>query len=178
MRNARDGAVIASPRFRGDMESWNANTSEKVMEENVMEERVMKNSISSSILVLCSAVLVSSGVSAAGFDGSANLVCSSVDVVGCTDGPTCLQAHARDFDLPDFVFVDFSGKVVRATDESGLKEVSPIKSISKSEKQIVLQGFENHRGWTLAIDRETGRMAVTSTESEVSFMIFGACTAL
>jgi hypothetical protein len=138
----------------------------------------MRNTISSSITLLFVAVLIPSSAIAAGFDGSANLVCSSVDVIGCTDGPTCLQAHARDFELPDFVFIDFAGKVVRATDESGHKEVSPIKSTETTDKQLVLQGFENHRGWTLAVDRENGRMTLTSTGSEVSFMIFGACTSL
>ena len=133
---------------------------------------------SSLLLVLAAAALGASGASAAGFDGSANLVCSTVDVVGCLDGPTCLTARARDFELPDFVFVDFAGQVVRATDESGHKEVSPIKSTESSDKQIILQGFENHRGWTLAIDRANGRMKLTSTGPDVSFMIFGACTPL
>lgn len=129
-------------------------------------------------LAVALATLVASGASAGGFDGSVNLVCSSVDVVGCTDGPTCLQARARDFALPDFLFVDFAKKVVRGTEASGLKQTSPIKSSERSEHQLVLQGFENHHGWTLAIARADGRMTLTSTGPDVSFMIFGACTAL
>jgi hypothetical protein len=130
------------------------------------------------LIALVALVFASVSASAGGFDGKSKLVCSSVDVVGCTDGPECLQGHARDFELPEFVFVDFAGQVVRATDESGIKEVSPIRSTDSTDKQIILQGFENHRGWTLSIDRKSGQMTITSTGPEVSFMIFGACTPL
>lgn len=122
--------------------------------------------------------LVSGGASAAGFDGTANLICAAIDVVGCVDGSSCVEGRARTFELPGFMFVDFEKKLIRATGESGHKEVSPIKNFEQTEKQVILQGVENHRGWSAAIDRQTGRMTVTSAGSDVSFMIFGACTAL
>jgi len=121
---------------------------------------------------------LSGGASAGGFDGTANLVCAAVDVVACTDGPTCMQGQARVFDLPSFMFVDFENKVIRATAESGHKEVSPIRNSEQTKSQMILQGVENHRGWSVAIDRQTGRMTVTSAGPDVSFMIFGSCTAL
>ena len=122
--------------------------------------------------------LLSGGALAGGFDGTASLVCATVDVVACTDGPVCMQGQAHTFDLPSFMFVDFENKVIRATDESGHKEVSPIRNFEQTKKQMILQGVENHRGWSLAIDRQTGRMTVTSAGPDVSFMIFGSCTAL
>jgi hypothetical protein len=122
--------------------------------------------------------LLSGGVSAAGFDGTANLVCAAIDVVGCVNGPGCMEGQASTFELPQFMFIDFEKKLVRATDESGHKEVSPIKNSERTEKQMILQGVENHRGWSAAIDRQTGKMIVTSAGPDVSFMIFGACTAL
>ena len=131
-----------------------------------------------SLLALVALVFASASASAGGFDGKSNLVCSSVDVVACINGPECLQGHAREFELPEFVFVDFAAQVIRGTDESGIKEVSPIRSTDSTDKQIALQGFENHHGWTLAIDRKSGQMTLTSTGPEVSFMIFGACTPL
>ena len=129
-------------------------------------------------LAVALAAVVASGAWAGEFDGKSNLVCSSVDVVGCTDGGTCLHGHARDFDLPDFIFVDFGKKIVRSTDADGDKDTSRIRSRESTEHELILQGFENHQGWTLAIDREDGGMTLTSTGRDVSFMIFGACTAL
>lgn len=141
----------------------------------------MRKRIRLSALVLglgMTTTLVSGGASAAGFDGTANLVCAAIDVVGCADGSGCVEGRARTFELPGFMFVDFEKKLIRATGESGHKEVSPIKNFEQTEKQIILQGVENHRGWSAAIDRQSGRMTVTSAGSDVSFMIFGACTAL
>ena len=141
----------------------------------------MRKRIRSSALALglgMTSTLMCSGASATGFDGTANLVCAAIDVVGCVDGSGCVEGQARTFELPGFMFVDFVKKLIRATKESGQKEVSPIKNFEQTEKQVILQGVENHRGWSAAIDRQTGRMTVTSAGSDVSFMIFGACTAL
>ena len=132
----------------------------------------MRKRIRLSVLALrlvMTTALVSGGASAAGFDGRANLVCAAIDVVGCENGPGCLEGQARDFELPQFMFVDFQQKLVHATDESGKKKVSPIKNLDQTEKQIILQGVENHRGWSAAIDRQTGRMTVTATETPCAF---------
>jgi hypothetical protein len=118
------------------------------------------------------------GASAAGFDGKSSLVCAAIDVVGCVNGPGCMEGQASSFELPQFMFVDFEQKQVRATGESGLKEVSPIRNFEQTEQQMILQGVENQRGWSAAIDRQTGKMTITSAGPDVSFMIFGACTAL
>jgi hypothetical protein len=122
--------------------------------------------------------LVSGGAAAAGFDGSASLVCAAINVVGCVNGPGCMEGQASAFELPEFMFIDFENQVIRATDESGHKEVSPIRNSEQTEYQMILQGVENHRGWSMAIGRETGKMTLTSAGPEVSFMVFGACTAL
>jgi hypothetical protein len=143
----------------------------------------MQNKIRSSALALglgLAATLLSGGTSAAGLDGKANLVCAAIDVVGCANRSGCVEGQAQDFELPEFMLVDFEKKLIRATDESGHKEVSPIKNFEKTEKQMILQGVENqhHRGWSAAIDRQTGRITLSSGGPDVSFMIFGACTAL
>jgi len=141
----------------------------------------MRNRMRSSALALglgLTTTLLPGAASAAGFDGTTNLVCAAIDVIGCVNGPGCVEGQAGAFELPQFMFVDFENKVVRATDESGHKEVSPIKNSEQTETQMILQGVENHRGWSAAIDRQTGRMTVSSAGPDVSFMIFGACTAL
>lgn len=122
--------------------------------------------------------LVSPTVSAGGFDGSSNLLCAAIDVVACIDAPACLQGQARTFDLPEFLAIDFKQKIVRATEESGHKEVSPIKSIDQTGTQMILQGVENGHGWSMSIDQKTGRITTTVSGEEVSFMVYGACTAL
>lgn len=122
--------------------------------------------------------LLSGGALGTGFDGKANLVCAATDVVGCMNGPGCQEGRARDFEVPQFMFIDVENKLVRARGESGKNATSPIKNFDQTEKQVILQGVENHRGWSMAIDRQTGQMTVTSAGADVSYMIFGACTTL
>ena len=122
-----------------------------------------------------SAAAVSVAVSAGGISGKTDLVCASVNVVGCTDD-NCLQGQAHIFDMPTFMFVDVKRKLVHATDESDEEVSSPIKAFEITENAIILQGFENHRGWTLGIERKTGEMTMSATGADVSFMVFGNCT--
>jgi hypothetical protein len=138
----------------------------------------MWNKIRSILTALGFAVmLLPAGVSAAGLDGKSNLVCTAVDVIGCTNGPGCREGTANSFGLPQFMFVDFEKQEIHATDELGINVVSHIKSSEMTEQQIILQGIENHRGWSVTIHRGNGEMTVASSGSGVSFMVFGACTA-
>jgi hypothetical protein len=138
----------------------------------------MRNKIRSILPALgLAAMLLPVGGSAADLDGKTNLVCAAVDVIGCTNGPGCREGTANSFGLPQFMFVDFNKKQIHATDETGLDVISEIKSSEITEQQIILQGIENHRGWSVTIDRGDGQLTVASSGSGVSFMIFGACTA-
>jgi hypothetical protein len=138
----------------------------------------MWNKIRSILLTLgFAAMLLPAGVSAAGLDGKTNLVCAAVHVIGCTNGPGCREGTAKSFDLPQFMFVDFKKQEIHATDETGINVVSPIRSSEMTEQQIILQGIENHRGWSATIHRGNGELTVASSGAGVSFMVFGACTA-
>ena len=117
--------------------------------------------------------------SAAGFDGSANLVCAANKVVACTKAAVCVEGDASTFDLVEFMFVDFKARVVKArTQGDARKEESPIRIFEKSNTQLILQGVENGHGWGMSIDQTGGRMAAAIAGESVNFMIFGICTTL
>ena len=127
---------------------------------------------------IAAASLVSTAVSAAGMDGSSNIVCTVADVVGCAEAGGCVEGTAKSFDLPEFMILDAEKKVIRATYESGHKGVSPVKNLERSKDHLLLQGVENGRGWDIAINTKTGRMSASAVGDAVSFLAFGACTAL
>ena len=77
-----------------------------------------------------------------------------------------------------FMIIDVKKKEVRATGDSDGDASSPIKAKEITEQSVILQGFENHRGWTMAIDRSDGSLNLSSTGPEVNFMITGNCTAI
>jgi hypothetical protein len=117
--------------------------------------------------------------SAAGLDGSVNLVCAAKKVVACTKAGVCFEGDASTFDLVEFMFVDFKAKVVKArTHGDTRKEESPIRIFETSNTQLTLQGMENGHGWGMSIGRDDGRMSAAISGESANFMIFGACTAL
>ncbi len=116
---------------------------------------------------------------AADFDGSKSLICAAIDVVACTEGaqgPVCLQGHSRSFDLAEFFRIDFKQKEIRATGNNA-DAVSPIRNQQKTATQVIMQGVENERGWTAAVDQADGELTLSVAGQDVSFTIFGACTA-
>jgi len=121
--------------------------------------------------------LTAAGAQAQGLDGSRNMICAVVSVVACGDAHVCYHGLAKQFDLPEILVVDVNAKQVRGTAESGLKQDSPIRHSESTGSQLVVQGVENGHGWSMAINRENGRMATVLSGELVSYMIFGTCTA-
>jgi len=121
--------------------------------------------------------LISPVVLAAGFDGKSNLVCAATDVVACAEAFNCVEARAGVFELPDFMYVDFERKIVHARLADATAQVqSQIRGQIASERALILQGFENHQGWTLSVNRESGRMTTSVAGGPASYMIRGVCT--
>jgi hypothetical protein len=122
-----------------------------------------------------STALITAETSADNVSGKQNLVCAANHIVGCTEG-ICMQGHASTFDIPTFMFIDFQRKMVLGVDEAGKEIVSPIKSMETTDRAIILQGFENHHGWTMGIDRQHRHLTMSSTGADVNFIITGECT--
>ena len=126
------------------------------------------------------ALLIATGANAQDpmITGKKNLVCASQDVMACIDGAVCMQGNANTFELPTFMFVHVKEKEIRAVDADGSNVTSPIKTWEVTEQSAIMQGYENHRGWTLAIDKTDGGFTLSATGPDVNFMIMGACTRL
>ena len=120
---------------------------------------------------------VSSVTFAGKIDGAGDITCAVMDVVGCTEGG-CVQGTASSFDLPVFIILDAKKKHLKAAYESEHKDlVSPIKNIERNGTHLILQGVENNRGWDIAINTNSGKMQGSGVGDNVSFLVFGACTA-
>ena len=121
--------------------------------------------------------LVPMGVTAGELDGSSDIVCAVTDVVACIEDANCAQGQARDFELPEILVLDSKQKVIRGTSESGHKAVSNIKNQQRSGDHLLLQGVENGRGWSFAINVQSGKMSMSLVGDGVSFIASGICTA-
>jgi hypothetical protein len=139
----------------------------------------MRNKTNLKVLTLVlAASLYAGSTSAASFDGSVNLLCAALDVVGCENGPGCVEGQARDFELPQFMLIDFENKLIRSKKDVEKTVVSPIQNLQKTDRQIIIQGVENDHGWSATINRESGNINFAASGPEVSFMVFAACTTL
>ena len=138
-----------------------------------------KSSWALTAFIIAAAPFMATNVSAeGGLSNSTNMVCAIRDVVGCIEGSRCLQGSASSFELPELMIIDTEKKHMKSTYESGHNAVSPINNIEKSTDQLMLQGFENNHGWSIAIDTKTGSMSGSGVGRDISFLVFGTCTSL
>lgn len=123
--------------------------------------------------------LLSAG-SAWALDTSKPVLCASMQVNECIDGRGCEAVLPEEVNAPTFLRVDVRNKVIRV-----LKDApgSKIRSISRVENRLVLQGAEDGNprqpdgaGWTLSIENDTGRFVATAAILQGAIVIFGACT--
>lgn len=115
--------------------------------------------------------------SAAGpFDGSVPLLCAVIQVVECDAGGECFPVQPEVANIPRFLKINFKNKMISATKESGRKDTSRIKNIERFNGNLILQGSENGRGWTMVISEETGKMSATVSDERAGFVVFGAST--
>jgi len=117
-----------------------------------------------------------SASSAAGkYDGSKVMLCAVTAVNECTaDGKCERTAPKSGNNLPAFLRVDVAGKLLTDNDGSGRK--TEIKVMNVMDGQLMLQGAENGKAWSMVIGSETGGWGGSVVEDDGMFALFGSCT--
>jgi hypothetical protein len=110
-------------------------------------------------------------VGAGDFDGSRVLICAPVQAFDCAAGEDCGKGLPDEIGAPAFMRIDVPNKAVM-----GPKRTTSILFVDKSDAQLLLQGTELGYAWSIAVDRETGRMTATLANRENAIVLFGACT--
>jgi hypothetical protein len=127
------------------------------------------------IAFLC-LILTPLSIAAAQFDGSVPLLCAVIQIVECEAGGDCYPVQPEVANIPRFLKINFKKKTISATEETGRKGVTQIKNIDHVNGNMILQGSENGRGWTMVISEDTGKMSATVSDDQVGFVVFGAST--
>jgi len=107
--------------------------------------------------------------SAAGFDGSQDLLCAPSDVAQCDQSARCDRVSASEVDLPAFLRIEFGKK--RLVSVGSPERATPIETVRQKDGLTILQ-----RAWSLVVDQASGRMTGSIADGEGAFAIFGACT--
>src|SRR5499427_9474090 len=123
--------------------------------------------------IIMTALTGAPGLAAAGpYDGSRPFLCVVATIMECAASAQCERHIAADPDAPTFIQVDVAGQTITA----GANKRSPIASVTHLDGELILQGGENKRGWSVTINEETGRMATAIVDNDYVFSLFGTCT--
>lgn len=130
------------------------------------------NSLARRLICLAACLPLGAAI-AADFDGSKPLICAPTEAVDLRAGEELVKARPTDIGAPSFLRVDIANKKI-----TGPKRVTPIRSIEKNDKQILLQGTELGFGWTLALDQQAGTMTISFVDRAGAVVLSGTCTPL
>jgi len=115
-----------------------------------------------------------------GLDTSKPLLCAVIEVQECIDGAGCNEVLPETVNVPTFLRINIKRKELIITDQ---RPISKITNIGEVENRIVLQGIEDGLpdktdggGWTISINKETGRMVASAAGEQFGLTLFGACT--
>jgi hypothetical protein len=114
-------------------------------------------------------------LAAAAYDGSVPLLCAVIEVFDCQAGGDCQRGTAESVNLPQFVKVNFAEKTLSTPEQGERKSVTPIIHAESVDGNMILQGVEGGRAWSIIIANETGKFSATVSDQQVGFVVFGAC---
>jgi hypothetical protein len=110
--------------------------------------------------------------------------CATQKLVECPSAGTCAQTTHEATNAPAIIYVYLAEKYITGREPSGLVRISEISDARYVGEQLILQGNdldeEGHlgaAGWTMAIDRDSGRLSMSVSADGVVFAIFGVCEA-
>ena len=126
-------------------------------------------------VALAGMALASPAVAAGKYDGSKPMLCAISAMSECTaDGKCERSVPQAGNNLPTFVRVDVKGKLLTDNDPSGRK--SEIKAVTVVDGQLMLQGVETGKAWSMVIASEGGTFGASVVEDDGLFALFGNCT--
>jgi hypothetical protein len=130
----------------------------------------MKTLLCAVLVFLCSTAVTVFAQAPGVIDGQKTLIYASVEAISCSRGEPCEKGLPEEMGAPQFMRIDFSKKEI-----IGANVTTPIRLMEIDNLQITLQGYELGMGWTMVIERASGKTAITLTGKDETFVIFGTC---
>jgi hypothetical protein len=130
------------------------------------------------VTVAAAAALCVASGSALAIDDDKDILCATTQVQDCPEVGDCKQVRAEDVDAPTFMRINLKKKEIGI----GTRSVK-IERTEEVENRVIFQGAEDGRedrpdgvGWTMSIDKESGRFSIAAVGSQEVVILFGACT--
>ena len=108
--------------------------------------------------------------------GATNILCTVLETQVCLEAGGCVQIHPEDLNVPRFLRLDTGKKRLYTTSASGENRETIADSIERADGQLILQGVEAGRGYSLFIHEPSGQATFASAAEGRSATAFAACT--
>jgi len=108
--------------------------------------------------------------------GANQILCTAVQATVCTMDGDCEMGSPWDWNIPQFIQIDLSAKLLKSTPASGENRTTPIKNLERAKGSLYIQGMENGRAFSFVIDEATGLVSIAVARPGVTVAVFGACT--
>ncbi len=106
------------------------------------------------------------------------ILCTAVQATVCFMEGDCEIGAPWNWNIPQFIEIDFAKKVLRTTRASGENRQTPFKNLEREAGLIFLQGVERGRAFSFTIEEDTGLVSIAVARNGVTVSVFGACTPL
>ena len=108
--------------------------------------------------------------------GHPRILCTAVQATVCSPEGGCTMGSPWDYNVPQFIEIDFDQKMLSTTKASGQDRSTPFKNLERNEGKIFLQGVEKGRAFSFVIDEASGDASIAVARQGMTVSVFGACT--
>ena len=136
----------------------------------------MKPHVKKKIHIALALLLISATSVADDISNSGKFLCSTSQLVVCFEDGDCVTMQPWEVGVPQFVVIDTKKKVISTTKASGENRSTPIRTLLREDSTIFLQGVEDGRAFSFAIEEQTGLLTVAVSRDGLTVSVFGACT--
>jgi len=108
--------------------------------------------------------------------GARHLLCSVLQSDVCLQDAGCTNVAPEELNIPRFIRIDARTGKLATTASSGQNRETVAASVSRADGQLILQGVEQGRAFSLFIDEASGDATFTSAADRLGVAVFAACT--
>jgi len=129
-----------------------------------------------ALIGLTAVLLVSGAATAEDITGADKILCAGIQATYCDTSGACEVGMPWQWNMPEFVEIDFAAKIVSTTAAAERPRQTPIRTLERGNGEIYLQGVENARAFSFVIDEATGVASIAIAADGMTISVFGACT--
>ena len=108
--------------------------------------------------------------------GAQSLLCTAVEATLCDEGGDCVSESPAELNIPEFLQVNLTEKMMSTTKASGENRTTPIRTMERADGALYIQGIEQGHAFSFVISESTGTLSAAVALDGQSVSIFGGCT--